>query len=247
MLLSLLVLLSQATPGPTLDEVLQKNYAARGGLEKLRGVSSQRYTMHNEGGWVTFQIVQTVARGLRSRSDMTMQGMTQSSAIDGFHGWQTNTFSGRKDAIDMAPDDLKAALDDADLDGPLVDWKKKGHQVELMGQEDLDGSPAWKLKVTLRSGTIEYIFLDADTFIDLKVITQRTVRGALVEYETEYGNYEKVDGVMLPMSFESRQRHSNWTSRTMVDKAELNVKVDDSFFAKPGAPPATVPSKGEKR
>jgi hypothetical protein len=243
----LLALLSAAAPTLSLDEVLQKNYAAHGGLEKLRAIASQRTTSHNEGGWVTFQVVTTTARGLKSRTDMSMQGMTQSSAIDGFHGWQTNTFGGRKDAIDMAPDDLKAALDDADLDGPLVDWKKKGHRVELVGQEDLDGSPAWKLKVTLRSGTVQYILLDADTFIELKTITQRTVRGALVEYETEYGNYEKVDGVYFPMSIESRQRHSNWVGRTTIDKVETNVKVDDAFFAKPGAPTPTVPNKGESR
>jgi hypothetical protein len=239
---ALILIALVATPSLSLDEVLQKNYAARGGLDKLRAIKTLRTKSHNEGGFAYFEFVTTTARGLKSRTDTTSQGMTESSSVDGLSGWQTNTFGGRKDAIAMSPDDLSAALDDADLDGPLVDWKQKGNQVELLGQEDVDGSPAWKIKVTRRSGTIEFWLLDADTFIEIKVITQRKVRGALVEFETEFGNYTKVDGVYFPLSSESRRRRSQWTSRSTVDAVEVNPKVDDSFFARPGAPAATVKS-----
>ena len=244
---ALLLLALTAAPSMTLEEVLQKNYAARGGLEALRAVKSVRMKQHNEGGWGYFETITTTARGLKSRSDTTSQGMTESSAVDGFKGWQTNAFGGRKDAIAMSPDDLTAALDDADLDGPLVDWKQKGHVVELLGTEDLDGSPTWKLKVTLKSGTVEFWFLDAETFIELKVLTQRKIRGALVEYETEFGNYAKIDGVYYPFSFESRRRRSQWTSHTTVDQVEVNVKVDDAFFARPGVPTPTVRSPAVSR
>ena len=244
---ALLLLALAAAPPMTLEQLLQKNYAARGGLEALRAVKSVRMKQHNEGGYGYFETLTTTVRGLKSRSDTTSQGMTQSSAVDGFSGWQTNAFEGRKDAIAMSPDDLTAALDDADLDGPLVDWKQKGHVVELLGEEDVDGSPAWKVKVTRKSGTVEFWFLDADTFIEIKVLTQRRVRGALVEYETEFGNYAKVEGVYFPFSYESRRRRSQWTNRSTVDQVEVNVKVDDAFFARPGTPVPTVRSPGVSR
>jgi len=244
---ALLLLALTAAPSITLEELLQKNYAARGGLEALRALKTVRMKQHNEGGYGYFETVTTTARGLKSRNDTTSQGMTQSSAVDGFSGWQTNAFEGRKDAIAMSPDDLTAALDDADLEGPLVDWKQKGHRVELVGLDDVDGSPAWKLKVTRKSGTVEFWFLDADTFIEIKVLTQRRVRGALMEYETEFGNYEKIGGVYFPFSYESRSRRSQWTNRATVDQVEVNVKVDDAFFARPGVPAATPPRQGESR
>jgi hypothetical protein len=244
---ALLLLALAATPSMTLEQLLQKNYAARGGLEALRAVKSVRMKQHNEGGYGYFETVTTTVRGLKSRSDTTSQGMTESSAVDGFKGWQTNAFAGRKDAIAMSPDDLTAALDDADLEGPLVDWKQKGHLAELLGTEDVDGSPAWKVKVTLKSGTVEFWFLDADTFIEIKVLTQRRVRGALVEYETEFGNYAKIEGVYFPFSYESRSRRSQWTNHSTVDQVEVNVKVDDAFFARPGAPVPTLRSPGVSR
>lgn len=244
---ALLLLALTAAPPMTLEELLQKNYAARGGLEALRAVKTLRMKTHNEGGWGYFETITTTARGLKSRSDTTSQGLTESSAVDGFTGWKTNAFGGRKDAIAMSPDELRIALDDADLDGPLVDWKQKGNGVELAGLEDVDGSSAWKVKCTRRSGTVEFWFLDADSFIEIKVLTQRRVRGALQEFETEFGNYAKVDGVYFPFSYESRARRSQYTSRTSVDQVETNVKVDDSFFAKPGAPTPVAPTRKESR
>ena len=150
------------------------------------------------------------------------------------YGWQTNAFGGRKDAVLMSPDDLVAALDDADFEGPLVDWKKKGHALESLGIEDVDGSPAYKLKETLKSGTVLFIYLDADTYMVIKIVTQRRVRGTLVESEIELGNYELVGGVYWPFSVENRPRHSQSTSRTAVDSVEVDVPVDDAIFSKPG-------------
>jgi hypothetical protein len=237
--MNLLLLLALATQPLTLEEVLSKNALARGGLEKIHAIKTLRMKSHNEGGFGYFETTTTIARGLKSRSDTTSQGMTESSAVDGKTGWYTNAFEGRKDAVLMSPDGLLQALEDADLDGPLIDAQQKGHTLELQGLEDVDGSAAYKIKVTLKNGTVQFIFLDADAFIEIKIITQRKVRGALVEYETEYGNYAQVDGVFFPLSIESRQRRSQYTSRTKIDSVEVNVPVDDAIFIQPGTKMAT--------
>jgi hypothetical protein len=46
----------------------------------------------------------------------------------------------------MSADDTKSLMEDADIDGPLVDWKAKGSTVEYLGTEDVDGTQAHKLK-----------------------------------------------------------------------------------------------------
>jgi hypothetical protein len=233
--MNLILLLALAASPLTLDEVLAKNAAARGGLEKLRAIKTLRIKMHNEGGLGYFETVSTYARGLKNRNDTSSQGMTESSAVDGKSGWYTNGFSGRKDAVSMSTDGLVQALEEADIDGPLIDAKAKGHRLTFQGLEDVDGSPAYKIKAVLKNGTVQFIFLDADAFIEIKIITQRKVRGALVEYESEYGNYAQIDGVYFPLSLESRRRRSQDTSRTSIDAVELNPAVDDAIFAQPGA------------
>ncbi len=234
-LVVLAALCAVAHADPT-DDLLAKNLAARGGADKLRAMKTVRIKGHTEGGWATFEVTTTYARTLKMRNDTAMQGITESSAVDGKQGWQTNAFGGRKDAVPMSPDDLTFALEDADFEGPLVDWQKKGHKVELLGTEDVDGSPAYKIKATLKSGTVQYIFLDADAFIEIKTVTQRKVRGSLVETETELGNYQQVGGVFFPFSIESRARRSNYTSRFAVDSVEVDVPVDDKLFEKPATP-----------
>lgn len=232
--LAVLSLIIGGGPPPlTLDELVAKNLAARGGADKWRAVKSLRMKTHNEGGWARFETTTTWARGLKMRNDTVLQGTTESSAVDGKSGWATNAWQGRKDAVAMSPDDLAAALEDADFEGPLVDWKKKGHTLELLGTEDVDGSPAYKLRATLKSGTVLYLFLDVDSFIEIKIVTQRRVRGSLVEFETELGNYEQVGGLYFPFSIENRARRSQATSRTAVDAVELDVPVTDAMFARP--------------
>jgi len=217
-----------------LEALLEKHYAARGGLERLKALRSVRIRSHNDGGWMRLETTTVTARGLRQRTDVTSQGLTESRGVDGRAGWFTNAFAGRKDAIALPPDELTLALDDADLDGPLVDWKQKGHRVELVGLEDVDGTPAYKLKVTRKSGTVEYTSLDADSYLEIKTVSQRRVRGALVETEIEYGNYELVNGVYFPFSIEQRERRSQNTSRTTVDAVEANPAADDALFQRPG-------------
>jgi hypothetical protein len=229
--------LTAAPPPLSLDEVLARNYAARGGLERLRALKAVRIRSHNEGGFARFDVVATWARGLKWRREVSAQGMTEVRAVDGTGGWYTNAFGGRKDAVAMSVDELSQALDEADLEGPLVDWRRKGHRVELVGVVDVDGSPAYRLKVTLKSGTVELVDLDADAFIEVRVITQRKVRGALVETEAEYGNYEPVDGLYFPFSVERRARRSSDTDRVAVDGVEIDPPVLDATFARPEARP----------
>jgi hypothetical protein len=233
---SLLLLTLLAAP-PSLDEVLQKNFAARGGLDRLRALKTLRIRSHNDGGWTRFETTTTIARGSRQRTDTSSQGMTESRAVDGKTGWFTNAFGGRKDPVTLSPDELTLALDEAELEGPLVDWKQKGHRLELLGSEDVDGSPAYKLKLARKSGTVEFIYLDADAFLEVKTVTQRRLRGALVETEAEFGNYQQVDGLFFPFGLEFRERRSQNTSRVTVDAVEVNVPVSDALFARPGARP----------
>ena len=172
----------------------------------------------------------------RLRNEASLQGLTQVQAYDGKEGWQIQPFGGRKDPEKLSADDVKGLADSADMDGPLVDWRAKGHQVEYLGTEDVDGTEAHKLKVTQRNGDIKYIYLDPDYFLQIRETVTRTVRGTEQRFETDMGNYEQVAGVYMPFAYESGAAGGPKDQKITVQKIEVNVPIDDALFAFPSAP-----------
>jgi hypothetical protein len=151
-------------------------------------------------------------------------------------------FMGKKDPEVGTDDDNKNAQDDADFDGTLVDWKSKGHTVELVGKESVEGADAYKLKVTKKNGKIEYHYLDAETYLLVKTQGTAKVRGTEMEVETTFSDYKDVEGLMQPFSVEQGAKGMPQKQKMTFTKIELNVPLDDARFAFPGAVDSTKAS-----
>ena len=162
-----------------------------------------------------------------------MQGLSQVTGYAAGDAWIINPFQGRRDPERISAEDAKDYEIPADLDGPLVDWRGKGHSVEYLGTEDVDGTLAHKLKITLKNGDIQYRYLDPDYFLEILVVDQMTRRGIRREMETELGNYEKIGGVYIPFSQETGPRGQPRSQKLVIEKAEANVSLDDALFAFP--------------
>src|SRR5262249_54046728 len=140
----------------------------------------------------------------------------------------------------VAADDAKQLAQEADIDGPLVDWKQKGHRVEYLGTEDVDGTRAHKLRVTLKDGDVLYVYLDPDAFLEIRVTRYSRVRGIEQISETDFGDYEQVAGVWIPFSRESGAKGQPKGSHVTIEHAEVNVEVDDAAFHFPKGPPGRI-------
>lgn len=220
------------------DTLVAKNTEAKGGAQALAAVKSLRLNgkmVVNNGkielGYVVIKKAPNIVR-----EEATLQGMTQILAYDGTEGWKISPFGGRKDPEKMSTDDAKALLEDAEIDGPLINWKEKGSTVEYLGTEDVDGTPAHKLRVVRKNGDINYVFLDPDHFLEIRIITQRMQNGAQIESETDLGDYEKINGVYFPFSIEGGQKGDTDKQKIVFEKAEANTPIDDSMFKFPAAP-----------
>jgi hypothetical protein len=222
---------------PTVDELVAKNIEAKGGASALRDLGTLRLTgkMLVQEGQIQLAFMQVKKRPDDVRTEASLQGMTQIEAYDGKEGWRVSPFFGRKDPERMSADDVKALVEDAEMDGPLVDWQTKGNAVEYLGTEDVDGTPAHKLKVTRKNGDVSFVYLDPDHFLDIRVLTQRTRHGAYEEVETDLGDYEKAGGVFVPTSIEFGRKGAPDKQRIIIDKVEANVQVDDTIFHFPAA------------
>src|SRR6266853_1745494 len=223
----------------TVDEVIAKNIQAHGGIEKLKSIKSARTTAKFTQGSFRAEVMQENKRPGKVREEFIIQGMAQVQAYDGKAGWQINPFGGRRDAELMSQDDLKSLVVDADIDGPLVDYKEKGHKAELVGHDSVEGTDCYKIKLSMKNGDVRYYYLDTDSFLELKLEIQTTIRGALQESELYYGDYEQVNGIYYPFAVEQAQKGSASRSQISVEKIEQNIPLEDVHFSMPVSKPET--------
>ncbi|MBI1750417.1 MAG: outer membrane lipoprotein-sorting protein [Acidobacteria bacterium] len=233
------LLLCMPAAAQTVDEVISKNIQAHGGPDKLKAVRSMRLSGRMTlGQGLEAPITIEVKRPMQLRMEFTFQGMTAVQAYDGAMGWQIMPFMGKEDPEPLSADDLKEVREQADLEGPLMEYKAKGHQVELMGKETVEGTECYKLKLTRKEGDVSFIFLEADSWLEIRMTARRMVRGNELEIETSLGDYKEVQGLILPHVTEFGRKGSPQKQKISIDKIELNVALDDARFKMPEVKPA---------
>jgi outer membrane lipoprotein-sorting protein len=219
------------------DQLIAKYLEARGGLAKIQAIQTMHITGKVLAGPQEFSINMEYKRPNQVRMDITVQGQVIVQAYDGKQGWSINPFAGyqggKKDVQPMGPDETKEFEVQADIDGPLVDYAKKGHTVEYIGQENVEGSPAYKLKVTLKSGTVTTMFLDADTFLNVKDSSKMKMRDTEIENEILYSDFKEVNGIMIAHAMETKAKDSPTGQKIIFEKVEINVPVDAARFVMP--------------
>jgi outer membrane lipoprotein-sorting protein len=236
-----------AVQAQTADEIINKHIEARGGKDKIKAVQSERVTGKMVmGQGMEAPVTMELARPNKMRMEFTLQGMTGIQAYDGKTGWSVMPFMGKTDPEKMSAEEIKQTEDQADMDGLLVDYKEKGHQVEYVGKEDVEGTPAYKLKVTKKNGDVVNVYIDADSYMDIRETGKVKARGQEIESQTTYGDFKKVDGLVFPFSIEQKPQGAPAGMVITISKIEVNPTVDSARFAMPAAKPAAA-GAGEKK
>ena len=218
----------------TADEIVSKYVTTIGGMAKIDAVKSLRRTgKFTGGGGFEARVVEAKKRPNMIRQEFSLQGMTGVTAYDGKSGWKIVPWQGKKDPEPLGEQEMKTIVDDSDFDGPLVNYQVKGNKVEYVGTEPVEGTDAYKLKVTLKNGDIFYYYMDTDYYVPIKIETKRFVRGEEREFETSLGDYKEVGGWYQPYAFETNAKGSPNKQKITIEKVELNVPLDDSVFVEP--------------
>jgi hypothetical protein len=245
---ALLLAIATAAYAETAQELVAKNLAARGGAAKLAAIHS--YVAKGELRFPgDFKLAYsetrscTAAISCSDRVDAAIQGLTLVQAYNGKSGWRINPFEGRKDAAQMGADETRALADEAIIEGALLSAATRGSKVDYLGREDVDGTLAYKLRVTQKDGTVYTYYLDPDVFLEIKVIERRTIRGSEQETESDLADYELVNGVYFPFSITSGPRNSAAADKQVItiSSAEANAPLDPAIFAMPATGTATRP------
>jgi hypothetical protein len=233
-LLALLSLFAAPAAAQSVDEIIAKYLKTVGGMEKIQAVQTLRRTgKYIGGGGFEADVMQENKRSTSVRGEFSLQGMTAISAYNGKTGWKIEPWQGKKDPEALGEEEMKSILDNSDFDGPLVNYRQKGYQVEFVGMDKFEGTDTVKLKISKTNGDVYVYYLDTDYYVPIKIDIKRMVRGAEREYETALADYKEVDGWFLPFSIESNVKGSQAKGKVVYEKIEANVPIDDSRFVMP--------------
>jgi outer membrane lipoprotein-sorting protein len=183
---------------------------------------------------VQLPFVMKMKRGRKSRMELEFAGKTALQIYDGSNGWKVRPFLNRNDVEPFTADETKAQAQQSDLDGPLVDYAAKGTTAELDGVEKVDGRDAYKLKLTMKSGQVQHVWIDAQNFLEVKIEgTPRRMDGKMHPVFVYLRDYKSVQGLMVPHVFETAVQGYKETHKMVIESVVVNPKLDDSLFSKP--------------
>ena len=237
---TLLLFLPLTAAAQTADEIVKKALEARGGVDKLKAVQTERVT-----GRITFSrdvegtFVLELKRALKMHVEISIEGQRIIRVYDGkSSGWMINPFAESKDVQPLSSEDLKNISDESDFDGPLMDYKPKGNQIELAGKGNLDDKPIYRLKVTNKNGDIRIYFFDASSFLLLKWEGIRKTGGQDLPWESFFSDFHEVQGLKYPFRIDQGSPGTDIKQTLTAEKFEIDPQIDDSRFTKPSLPDA---------
>ena len=225
-------------PAPTVDEIVAKHLAARGGREALAAVKTLRMSGRATAGPGREAVLRReIARPGKIRTEFVFQGTTGVYAWDGSQGWRVSPLDGSLDAEPLPDDEAAASAEQADIEGPLVDWKAKGNRVELAGFEQVGGKNAYRLKITLKDGSERYDYIDETTYRHVRTDVDRELRGLKVHTSAIFSGHRMQGGVLFPTVVEMSAVGRPQKLRVVVDKIEVNPKIPASRFERAAGAP----------
>lgn len=215
----------------TVDEILAKNYASKGGLEKWKSIQTQKMTGVASAQGFELGMVVYGKRPNLGRQDLTITipgqpPVTMVNVFDGAKAWMINPMSGSDTPVEMSGPEADTVKEQSDFDGSLIDYKAKGHTIELVGTETLGTKKVHHLKVTRKGQPIQHYYLDAELGTEVKVTTEA---GAGPSVETEMSEYRTIDGIQVPHLIRVMQG-GQVQAELRISKVEFNVPLEDTLF-----------------
>ena len=217
----------------TVESVLVKYVAARGGRARIEAVHTQRTHAHLTIGQANGSIIIDQARPALMRIDMMIIGNHFARGYDGTKGWQALVADTGGVQI-MPPLDSRNFAIEADLDGPLVSSATGKNKIALMGRAMMDGKNGYKVQVVLNGGGgyVDYYYLDTATFLPIVWEGTRLVNGQMLTFTTHFRAYKAFGGLQFPVKIETT---TNGTppQTTIIDSVEINPTIDPAEFKPP--------------
>jgi outer membrane lipoprotein-sorting protein len=226
-------------PKLTVDQVVEKNAAARGGLDAWRKIQTMVWTGHIDTGNASVPLesfVLELKRPNKTRFEIKLGQEKTVRVFDGANGWKLIEGSNfRAPSLKRyTPSELRSAHETQGIGGLLIDHQSKGIDVALDGTDQIEGHSAYRLNVTLPSGSMRRVWVDAQTFLELKYEREsRSVAGHPRMVSVVYRNYRTIDGLQIPTTIETSVEGREVAEKMMIEDVTLNLSLSDAHFERP--------------
>lgn len=208
----------------TVDEIIAKNLQSKGGIEKLKALKSLKMIGKVSVQGMETPMVMYFKRPNLMRQETEFQGQKIIAFFDGEKAWTINPFMGSGEPMEITGNQAESIKEQADFEGSFVDYKEKGIKIELLGKEDVEGTPAYKLKVINKDGKEAIYYLETNSCLEIKVVSTGDIQASVF-----FSDYKEVDGLKFPFSIHS-SGGPRGEAQIIFEVIELNPELDDSLF-----------------
>lgn len=217
----------------TADDVIIKYTANMGGLDAFNKISSAKFTGTYSTQGQDFPLTTQVINGKSMRTDIDIMGQSVTNCYANGKGWKVNAFAGAASPTEVSGKELNDFKTQTYLSSALMDYKARGHQAELQGEETVEGIKTFKIKLTSKDdGRVTNYFISISDYTLIRTTTIREFQGQEMETETWFSDLKEIDGVKFFMSRDSKMQGQIFQT-VKYDKIELNTAIDEKIFEIP--------------
>lgn len=213
----------------SVNEVLEKHFKAVG-QEKLVDVNSFYIKAKVSQMGMDLPMEMKIKKPDMFITNIDIQGQKMVQAFDGQKGWMIIPMMS-PDPQELAGPQLDQAKEQANMEGELYNYEKKGSTAEMAGKVNVDGKEMFRIKLTDKEGNLKDYFIDANTYLIAKVKTKVSAQGQTVDVEQIMGDYKTIDGITMAMKIESKSPMG--TAVITMEEVKFNEKFDDDIFKQP--------------
>ena len=221
-----------STNAQTADDVIQKYSKAMGGLAAFNAIKTMKTTGTITTQGVDLALTSQIINGKAVRSDVQAMGQSVINSYKDGKGWKINPFAGVTTVTDMTPEELIDFKSQSMIASQLMDYKARGHKVELQGQEDVEGVKTYKIKLTNKDDNkVTTYFISVTDNIIIKSVSTRQLQGQDIEIETFYSDIKDFNGLKFPM-VRTQKMQGQVFQEIKIATIEFNVPIDEKIFDK---------------
>ncbi len=218
--------------GQDADEIITNYIENTGGYDAWKDLKSMKMKVTIDQGQMQLNATMYRKNPDLQRTEVSVQGKTIVQAYDGTTGWFINPMMGSEDPQKM-PQEMVDAIKEEKFESEFIDYKEKGHTIELEGIEEVEGAETYKIKLSKKEGDVEYHFFDMEYFVPVMIRTSVKMgpqKGQ--EAETFMSDYQEVDGLIMPFFIEVKSNGQS-VQKITIEEYALNEEMDDVLFVYP--------------
>lgn len=188
----------------SVDDILNNYFENTGGLENWHNLKSTRTEATMSMGGMEFQGIIFAKFPNKQRVEVDVQGQKIIQSYDGETAWWINPFASGPEAQPM-PDEMAEDMKKQEFENPFINYREKESKVELLGEELVEGTETFKVRLTKKDGSEETYFFDKEYFIPVMIqslITSGQAQGQMTEIY--FSDYQEVEGLMMPFFLETK-------------------------------------------